>query len=64
MLILSLRLGEEILIGENIVLTLTGLNLDKVQVGIEAPKEVSIVRKSLIQHRQRKESKDGGNKTV
>ena len=48
MLVLSRKVGEKIMIGNNIVLTITRINIDKVRVGIEAPPEVVVVRSELI----------------
>ncbi len=47
MLVLSRRLDERILIGEDIVITIVGIREDKVRVGIEAPRAVSILREEL-----------------
>jgi carbon storage regulator len=49
MLVLSRKIGEQIIIGDNIVITLVEIrSLNVVRIGIEAPKEVPIYRKELL----------------
>jgi len=44
MLVLSRRIGERIHIGDAIVVTILGVNGNRVKIGIEAPKDVLIER--------------------
>lgn len=44
MLVLSRKAGEQIVIGENINITVVKINGQRVRLGIEAPKEVLINR--------------------
>ncbi len=48
MLVLSRRVGERIQIGDNIVVTVTTVDGNRVRLGIEAPKHVHIMRKELM----------------
>ena len=48
MLILTRRVGEAIYIGDNVVVRVLGTKGGQVRIGIEAPKETSIVRTELI----------------
>lgn len=50
MLVLSRKRQERINIGNNVVLTIVEIRGDKVRLGIEAPKEVSIVREEIAHH--------------
>ncbi len=47
MLILSRRRGEQILIGDNILITVAAIRGERVQLGFTAPAEVSIIREEL-----------------
>lgn len=47
MLVLSRKEGEKLMIGDDIVLTITRINGNRVAVGIEAPRSVRIVRGEL-----------------
>lgn len=48
MLILSRKLGEKILIGDNIVVTIVDIDRGKVRVGIEAPRDIAVMRTELL----------------
>lgn len=50
MLVLSRKEGEQLLIGDNIVLTINRISGNRVAIGIEAPREVRIVRGELERH--------------
>ena len=47
MLILGRKLDESILINENIEIKIIGISEGKVKIGIEAPREVEILRKEV-----------------
>lgn len=44
MLVLSRRVGESIVIGEDIVVTVVSLGGGRARVGIEAPRRISVYR--------------------
>lgn len=44
MLVLSRKVDEKIRIGDNITVTVTDIRGDKVRLGIEAPRDVKIMR--------------------
>ena len=48
MLVLSRKLGEKIVINDNITLTVVAIERGKVRLGIDAPKEVPIYRQELL----------------
>lgn len=48
MLVLSRKLGEKIYIGENICITIVDIDRGKVRLGIEAPRDVLIMRQELL----------------
>lgn len=47
-MVLSRKIGERVLIGDNITLVVTDISKDKVRIGIEAPKDVKIFRDELF----------------
>ncbi len=47
MLILGRRKGESVLIGDDIEITIVDIQGDYIRMGIQAPREVSIVRKEI-----------------
>ena len=47
MLVLSRKVGERILIGENISVTIVRVNGNGVRIGIDAPPELAVVREEL-----------------
>lgn len=51
MLVLSRKLGERIVIGDNIVVTVVEIDRGKIRLGIDAPKEVAIYRGELVRGR-------------
>lgn len=55
MLILTRRIGERIMIGNDINVTILGVNGLQVRVGVNAPKEVEVHRQEIyerIRHEQ------------
>ena len=47
MLVLSRKPGERILIGENVSVTIVRIGPNSVRLGIDAPRELNIVREEL-----------------
>lgn len=50
MLVLSRKTGERILIGDNIAVTVVRISQGIVRIGIEAPREMSVVREEVVIH--------------
>lgn len=51
MLVLTRKVGESIVIGDNIVVTVTAVQGNKVRLGITAPPEVTVHRNEVQQLR-------------
>jgi len=49
MLILTRRIGEVIMIGNDIKITILGVKNNQVRIGIEAPKNISVHREEIYQ---------------
>ena len=47
MLILTRRVGESIIIGDDIIITVFGIKSNQVKIGIEAPMEVAVHRSEI-----------------
>jgi len=56
MLILTRRVGETLMIGDSVTVTVLGVKGNQVRVGITAPKDVAVHREEIFQRLQ----KDGG----
>lgn len=57
MLILTRRIGETVVIGENVTVTILGIKGNQIRVGIDAPKSVSVHRLEIVE-RNRAEAED------
>lgn len=47
MLILTRRVGETLIVGDDVVITVLGVKGNQVRIGINAPKEISIHREEV-----------------
>ena len=49
MLILTRRVGEKLIIGDNVTVTVLGVKGAQVRVGINAPRDVTVNREEIYQ---------------
>jgi carbon storage regulator len=61
MLILTRRIGEKIKIGDDVSITVLGVQGNQVRIGIDAPREVSVHREEIYK-RIESEKEPNGNK--
>ncbi|HAG62347.1 MAG: carbon storage regulator [Legionellales bacterium] len=64
MLILTRRIGEAVVIGDDVKLTVLGVRGNQVRLGIDAPKDVSVHREEIYNRiAQENDSDNIGNRS-
>ena len=48
MLILTRRVGESLMVGDDVTITVLGVKGNQVRVGVKAPKEVAVHREEIL----------------
>ncbi len=66
MLILTRRVGETVMIGNEVTVTVLGVKGNQVRVGVNAPKDVAVHREEIYERIKREQDQDSnvGNSTA
>lgn len=59
MLILTRRVGETVMIGNDVTVTVLGVKGNQVRIGVNAPKEIAVHREEIYE-RIKRETQGGG----
>ncbi|MGH8593781.1 MAG: carbon storage regulator CsrA [Gammaproteobacteria bacterium] len=57
MLILTRRVGESVMIGDDVNITVLGIKGNQVRLGVNAPKEIPVHREEIYQRIQQEKNK-------
>ncbi|AWZ93405.1 carbon storage regulator [Pseudomonas aeruginosa] len=58
MLILTRRVGETLMVGDDVTVTVLGVKGNQVRIGVNAPKEVAVHREEIYQGIQKEKDQE------
>ncbi|MCP4789395.1 MAG: carbon storage regulator CsrA [Gammaproteobacteria bacterium] len=58
MLILTRRVGETLMVGDDVTVTVLGVKGNQVRIGVNAPKDVAVHREEIYQRIQNENAED------
>ena len=64
MLILTRRVNETLMIGDDVTVTVLGAKGNQVRIGVDAPKSVEVHREEIYQRIQREKNGEGQPKNA
>ncbi|MCK9236742.1 carbon storage regulator CsrA [Thiopseudomonas acetoxidans] len=59
MLILTRRVGETLMVGDEVTVTVLGVKGNQVRIGVDAPKDVAVHREEIYQRIQKEKEESG-----
>lgn len=59
MLILTRRVGETLMVGDEVTVTVLGVKGNQVRLGVNAPKDVSVHREEIYNRIQKEKDEEG-----
>lgn len=64
MLILTRRVGETVVIGDDVTVTVLGVKGNQVRLGVNAPKQVAVHREEIYERIQREQADEQAVRAV
>jgi carbon storage regulator len=64
MLVLTRRVGETLMIGDDVTVTALGVKGNQVRIGIDAPREVAVHREEIYERIKAEKEQDQSGNTV